>query len=428
MKRLLTCIQKDIRLLIGSGTRTIVTLLLPILLVFAMYFGMSDIANQRNQVSTFSIAVIDLDNTPMSNILIGQLRNIELFQEVYLIEDKTHSSNPEITTTDLETLFNEYNVAAVLTIPKDFFFSLYDMRNFTVEIKLNRNMPLEAAIFQSLTTSIMDIIKENQQMMWAVHTLKYGELDGQRRQELYLQASFNILEDALGRQGIFAPEQILTDDATSTALFLYGSILSMFILFIPLCILRTLPEELALGILPRYQVKGGSLFSFIFSKTLAAFLICFAAWILLTIFLFPFSILKSFLLFVLCFIGAFSFFLLISTIIKSSSHSQIIGNLVLLLFMLLGGGLYPLQMLPEALQAFSPFTIPYYFIMGLTGISLEFSLFTLLTLLLPLLITSLVFLSLSFLLLKTEHRGQFLTTLKTPVSPSMNTGREDIKK
>ena len=411
MKKLFTCIQKEFRLLIGSGTRTVVTLLLPILLVFVMYFGMSDIANQQNQIPTFSIAVRDLDNTPMSNILIGQLRNLELFHEVTLVEFKGHCKSDEGTTssevflTTPETLFNEYNVAAILTIPRDFFFSLYDMRNFTVEVKLNENMPLEATIFRSLTTSMMDIIKENQQMMWAVHQLKYGELDDERREELYLQASLNILEDTLGRQNIFAAEQILTDDATSTALFLYASILSMFLLFIPLCILRTLPEELALGILPRYRAIGGSLFGFIFSKTLAAFLICFLAWMLLTFFLFPFSLLKSFLIFSICFLGAFSFFLFISTIIKNPSHSQILGNVLLLLFMLLGGALYPLQMLPEALQTFSRFTIPYYFMMGNIGISLDFSFFSLISLLLPLLISSLIFLFLSFWLLKTGKEG-----------------------
>ena len=392
MSRLLSCVQKDLRLLIGSGTRTMVTLLLPVLLILVMFFGMSDIANQRTQLPTFSVAVRDLDQTPMSAILIGQITNIELFDTVYHVNDQ-----------ESEAIFDNYHVAAILTIPKDFFFSLYDMRNYTVEIALNGNMPLENSIFQSLTTSIMGIISENQQTTWAVYHLKYGELDGAQRAQLFHQASLYIVEDALGRGGVFAPEQILTDDASSTALFLYGSIMILFLLYIPLSILKTLPEELTLGILPRYIAKGGSIASFILSKVFVAFFICFGLWLLLTLAIFPFSVLKAFLLFFVCFLGGFSMFLFLSTIIKDSSHSQMVGNIILLLFMVLGGGLYPIQMLPDTLTIFSRFTISYYFMIGLAGIGLDFSFARIFTMVLPVMMVSLLFILTSLLLLKNRR-------------------------
>ena len=425
MIKLLSCIQKDIRLLMGSGLRTVATLLFPVLLIVVMFFGMSDLANQRTHLPTFSIVVIDLDQTLMSSILIGQLEEIELFDTVYRInpaegetilhreslgDDSLFNNAPfHKAFSDYHILFDEYSIAAILTIPKDFFFSLYDMRNFTVEIILNGNMPLEASIFQSLTTSIMDIISENQQTMWAVHHLKYGELDQAGRAQLFRQASFLIVEDALGRQGIFAPEQVLIDDASSTSVFLYGSILILFLLYIPLSILKTLSEELALGILPRYIAKSGSMVSFISSKLIAAFSLCFAIWLLLTLALFPFSFWKAFLVFFICFLGGFSLFLFLSTVIKDSSHSQIVGNIILLLFMILGGGLYPLQMLPDAFHLFSRFTISYYFMIGLSAIGLDFSLVSIFVLLLPVLVAALVFalLSLIFLNYVSSKRGLF---------------------
>jgi hypothetical protein len=359
-----------------------------------MFFGLSDIANQRTHLPTFSVAIRDLDQTPMSLTLIAQVANIELFESIYSVDEGED-----------EDVFSEYNVAAILTIPKDFFFSLYDMRNFTVEIALNGNMPLESSIFQSLTTSIMDIISENQQTTWAVHHLQYGELDDMARAELFRQASFYIVEDTLGRDGVFAPEQTLIDDAASTALFLYGSIMILFLLYIPLSILKTLPEELALGILPRYIAKGGSTVNFILSKGFAAFFICFGVWLLLTLAIFPFSLLKAFLLFLVCFLGAFSMFLFFSTIIKDSSHSQIVGNIILLLFMILGGGLYPIQMLPEALHIFSRFTISYYFMMGLTSIGFGFSLARIFLMVLPVFLVAILFTLISFLLLRNRRRN-----------------------
>lgn len=362
MNGLLACIQKDIRLLIGTGRRAIAMLLLPILVAAAMFLGMADLANQRTQIPAFPIAVRDLDDTIMSRMLIDQISGIELFDTVYRVSGESD-----------ETVFTQYGVAAILTLPKDFFFSLYDMRNYTVEVALHANMPLETTIFRSIITSVMDIISENQQTMWAVHTLQHGELDGAARAELYQQASLLIIHDALGRQGVFSPEQTAIDDGLDTALFLYGSILAMFLLFIPLCLLKTLPEEIRIGILPRYISKGGSLLGFLAAKGLAAFLICFLVWALLTIIVFPFSYGSAFLLFLICFFAAFALYLLISAMIREPARSQLAGNIVLLLFMVLGGGLYPIQLLPSALQTLSRFTIPYYLTMGLTGISLGFS-------------------------------------------------------
>ncbi|MCL2568414.1 MAG: ABC transporter permease [Oscillospiraceae bacterium] len=389
MNGLLASIQKDIRLLIGSGGRAVAMLLLPILLSAVMFFGMADLANQRAAVPSFPIAIRDLDDTIMSRMLIDQIEDIELFDTVYHAGDE-----PD------EQLIATLGVAAVLTLPQDFFFSLYDMRNYTVEITLNANMPLETTIFRAILSSVMDIISENQQMMWAVHTLQYGELDDAARQELYWQASLLIVADALGRQGVFAPEQTLLDDATDTALFLYGAILSLFLLFIPLCILKTLPEEMRIGILPRYLAKGGSLPQFILSKGLTAFLICFFVWALLTALIFPFSFGPAFLLFLLCFLASFAFFLLISTLVQDPARSQLVGNLILLLFLVLGGGLYPIQMLPTALQTLSRFTIPYYLITGLSGIGLGFSTGGIFALIWPLLAAAFVCTLLALLLLR----------------------------
>ena len=302
-----------------------------------------------------------------------------------------------------ENLFAEHGVAAVLTLPKDFFYSLYDMRNYTVEITLNANMPIESTIFRSIVSSIMDIISENQQMMWAVHTLQHGELDAAARAALYQQASFLIVQDVLGRQGVFSPEQTLSDDAANTALFLYGAILSMFLMFIPLCILKTLPEELRIGILPRYLAKGGSLLGFILSKGLAAFLICFLIWVLLTVLIFPFSYGSALLLFFICFFAAFALFLFISAIIREPSRSQLTGNVILLLFLVLGGGLYPIQLLPETLQSLSRFTIPYYLSMGLTGVGLGFSTVSILSMTWPLLAAACICTLFALLLLQRER-------------------------
>jgi len=75
-----------------------------------------------------------------------------------------------------------------------------------------------------------------------------------------------------------------------------------------------------------------------------------------------------------------------------------------LLFLLLGGGLYPIQMLPLTLQTLSRFTIPYYLGMGLTGISLGFPLRSILAMTWPLFAAACVCVFLALLLLRSGRR------------------------
>lgn len=394
MKGLFICIRKDIWLLMGNGVQALVRVLLPLLLILAMFWGMSDIANRRAYMSSFSLAIRDLDETPMSRMLIEQLKDIELFDTIY---DGNKESD--------DVLFTEYEVVAVLTLPKDFFYSLYNMKNYTVDVKLNGNKPLEAAIVESLITSLMNIIREDQQTMWAVNTLKYGDLSKAQKRDLYKQASLTIIQDALGRQGVFEAETMARDDAQDTALFFYGSVLTMLLMFIPLCILKTFPDELRLGILPRYKAVGGSLLALIISKALAAFLICLFTWAILTFYIIPAHFIGVFTLFFICFCAAFSMFLMISVLLEEPSRSQLAGNMLLLLSMVLGGGLYPIQLLPPALQTISRATIPYYFVMGLNGITHGITARNMLTVIWPLIAAIFVFMAItSVFLTGRRHR------------------------
>ncbi len=57
--RFAACLKKDLRLLTGGGIRSLVFLLLPILLVFIMFFGMRTSAEANELLSPFPISVRD---------------------------------------------------------------------------------------------------------------------------------------------------------------------------------------------------------------------------------------------------------------------------------------------------------------------------------------------------------------------------------
>ena len=83
MRALLSCLYKDIRLFLrGAG---LLALLLPLLLLPALRLAAPDV--EDGLVESFPIAVRDLDGTVMSRSLISQLKKVELFSQVRVLEE-----------------------------------------------------------------------------------------------------------------------------------------------------------------------------------------------------------------------------------------------------------------------------------------------------------------------------------------------------
>lgn len=189
MSGLRASLFKDCRLLLkGSGWWSI---LLPVLLFLALGAGMGDYS-QQTAIQPFAIAVRDLDHTLMSRSLVGQMEQIELFSEVITArEDQS----------DLELL--QQGAAAVVTIPKDFFYTMYTMDNQEVPVTLNGSMPLESQLFGSMFESVMGIIQADQTALLGVYQYCYGDLTPALEAELYEQSSQRLVWDALSRQAVF---------------------------------------------------------------------------------------------------------------------------------------------------------------------------------------------------------------------------------
>lgn len=84
MSGLRASLFKDCKLLLkGSGWWSF---LLPVLLFAALGAGMGDYS-QKTVLQPFAIAVRDLDNTPMSRSLRGQMAQIELFSEIMPVQE-----------------------------------------------------------------------------------------------------------------------------------------------------------------------------------------------------------------------------------------------------------------------------------------------------------------------------------------------------
>ncbi len=391
--KLFACIKKDIRLVFGKGWESLLFLFVPILLLLVMTLFMGQMADAGTYTEPFSIAVRDEDDTIMSNMLVHQLRSVRLFDRVVYAKDKTD-----------EELLKE-GCAAVITIPLDFFYDLYDMQDTDVIITLNGSMPKESAIVKSAIASLSGILEQNQRIYYAAARVRYGELDSREMNEVYYAYSEASVNDALNRLGYFSLESLYGDKVQSRMVFFGAGICSVLLLFIPLCVLRSLHEEREMGIQARFASAGGSPFVLLFAKYCAVLILTAftaAPLLILTGIPHPWKLILP----LLCLMSAsFLLFYLIGMLCGSTERAQLIGSVLLLMMLILGGGLFPSRLLPEQLRFASAATIPYYVTRVFYAVSLDRDLVGRLEILLPVLIAIPVMILLSVLVHGVRRRA-----------------------
>ncbi len=345
------CVKKDIKLF-RSGTG-LFALCFPVALMLALLVFMGDTALGRAYVQPFAVAVRDEDQSPMSRSLIRQITQIDIFSQV--IDARSESDDALL----------QRGAAAVITLPEDYFYRVYAMEESPVSIVLNGDMPLEAALTRSMLVSVLDILSANQQAVRAVFLLQYGEMDAAAERKLYAAAADDILRDTLGRQSVFDTETEARDASEQLRLSFFVCAMSMLCMFLPLITLKTLPEELSMGILPRYQAAGGSFGVLLCSKLVSAAALSALPAAALLVLGRPEGGAALAAVLLPMFLASFSGALLLSTAVRSEARSQLYGNLILLFMLAAGGALYPLELLPKAVRLAARITLPYYAFAGL---------------------------------------------------------------
>ena len=386
MKGFFAAIWKDGRLFLRKGGLFI--LLFPLLLfpLFAFFFQ-----GQSGQMQAFPVMVIDEDQTIMSKTLIREMEKVELFSSVIKEEG-------EIGQEGREKAFQE-GVVGILRIPKDFFYTAYRFEGEPVDLSLNANRPTESLLFQSIFTSIMEIMEKEQEISKGVFHALYGEsLSKQEEESLYEHASERLLTAVLKRQLVFDEEGQSSQVEKALSLRIFSFIFFFLLAFCALSSVFSVPEEEKKGIPQRFALLGGK--GFFLSKLL---FLCLSALPLLLLCLFALQ--KSLALsveqllpiaFILCFelLSFFFFFYQLFRIMGEESTAKLLSFSLLFLGILYTGKLFGESNAPELVKRLSPITVNR---MVLEGVRRGLSFSTLLSIALPLLLWDALALALGIL-------------------------------
>ena len=386
MKGFFAAIWKDGRLFLRKGGLFI--LLFPLLLfpLFAFFFQ-----GQSSQMQAFPVMVIDEDQTIMSKTLIREMEKVELFSTVIKEEG-------EIGQEGRERAFQE-GVVGILRIPKDFFYTAYRFEGEPVDLSLNANRPTESLLFQSIFTSIMEIMEKEQEISKGVFHALYGEsLSKQEEESLYEHASERLLTAVLKRQLVFDEEGQSSQVEKALSLRIFSFIFFFLLAFCALSSVFSVPEEEKKGIPQRFALLGGrgfflSKLFFLFLSALPLLLLCL------------FALKKSLdisleqlipIAFIFCveLLSFFFFFYQLFRIMGEESTAKLLSFSLLFLGILYTGKLFGESNAPELVKRLSPITVNR---MVLEGVRRGLSFSTLLSTALPLLLWDALALALGIL-------------------------------
>lgn len=94
--------------------------------------------------------------------------------------------------------------AAAVTIPKDYFYSVYYMDEGKVDAWLNGEMPLESELTADIIESVAEIMAGERAAMLAAFRIAEGDEPSAEAVQRFRDACANaVLDSALGRRAVF---------------------------------------------------------------------------------------------------------------------------------------------------------------------------------------------------------------------------------
>lgn len=323
-------------------------ILFPLVIMLVLQLGLSEVAEVRNFIKPFTIVVRDLDQTTMSNTLIEQLDTVEIFDEVIVVHQYDNND------------YFSYGAAGIITIPKDFFYDMFVMEG-VVEMELNSRMPFESELCRSMLQPILDIARETQKGYAAEYALRYGDASSMIDNKQWLDAiSKDIINDVFLLIDKVNEKGYVDDISHQTHAMLSSCVFFLLCFLIPLYTLKTLPEELRLGMSDRYRVAGGTQSAALASKFVSAACIFIVIAILFSVVLFAtewfYALVASFILFIAC----FSLMVPFALLLRDSVKFTILANTYLVVSILLSGCVYPIQLYPSWAQQLARLFLPYH--------------------------------------------------------------------
>jgi hypothetical protein len=373
MNKFIAVLKKDFKLMLNKNLSIIGILLLPIFFLGIMLYSYSDIFYKKIFIEPFPILIYDKEDSKNSLILVGQLRQLNLFNKIDITNDEKIADS-----------FIEKDYAALIIIPENFVYNTSIGKNPPLNVIGNKQMPFRANLVKNLVQSTVNLVISGQSTLNTLyHFNKNIGFSQTELDSLFKDSMYKLFFQILGRKQIFEKTNSNIYGA-NTQMSIFYSTLALFIGFLGVPVVKILMEEKIAKLSLRLKCANIGIIVSFFSKYLLTAIIGFLQVLLLYFFAVKFFELNininkiAFL--ALFFTTIFSFSSLITfivTICKNHFSSDLTSNLTLFLMALISGCFYPSYTLPEFARIAGKYTIHKLFIDEMVRISYnDYNLFT----------------------------------------------------
>jgi ABC-2 type transport system permease protein len=353
MNAFIAILKKDL-LQMYKDKKAMVFLALTPFIFIVLFSGVTRALMEDSEyIKPFEIALADGENSIRTRVLIEQLKSIEIFSGV-------HSTTEE----EARDMVNAGKVPVAVIIPPGFTSSIEVGENKPVEVVGSALYPYQARLVYNIIESAAAMVSAGQA---AVNTIYYYDMmagiDDGDINERFDETVREVLDMAISRRRIFKKIPGPAGYDVTPYEYLTAAALSMFLMFSGLPAAKMFIAERNTGVYKRIVSSAAKPYHVMASKIVVTLLIGIVQFG--TVFILTLTVLGNYwkgditatisitlaaLVSVVCWSA------LVASISSTPASAEMNGSLGIILMSTIGGGIYPLHRLPDAIRALSPFT------------------------------------------------------------------------
>ena len=347
-------LKNDIRLYLRDWKACVLLLAAPLLFISFFTYALTPYLNKSSFIEPFPIALVDMENTTQTRMLIRQLEEIDIFSEIQRLDEKTA----------MEKLSDE-TVGAVVMIPPDLTDSIASGQNKPVSVVGNSAMPLQAYIVKNVMQSAANLVSAAQSAIITIyHYDKMAGLKGTELETRYNNAITDYSMEALARHELFSTADESSPYSLTPSEYYTAALIVVFMMFAGMPGMKMLVTEKSEGMTRRLSASPVRMWKVVLSKLFVSVMLLviqFGIIVALTSVFFHnywgAPVKNVLMLFggLILAVSAWSVF--VAAVSSSPASADIIGNLGILLMAVVGGSIYPLSSMPDFIRLMSRLTI-----------------------------------------------------------------------
>ena len=254
--------QQNLLMQLKQVRRNILLVLIPVAVFFFVYlfFNANDVANDF--LSPISMAVIDEDDTPYSDMLIESFRDNESFSKFVQVVEGTD--------TDLLKQFEDRTIDVMITVPEGFIEGLASTEALPLDVSIHYDDPVKAILFRNVILSYEKYIRSVEAAVILIDDeMRNIGIEREIRYSWRDRSLVNLIFIALARNEFFGVRPQINVPSVVAVRYYFVSLMVMFLMYISIFAAINLIREKKDMCLSRIHTTRLSMLSYIGAKAMA---------------------------------------------------------------------------------------------------------------------------------------------------------------